>query len=178
MSECASACYDGTLERTPDGGVIRFERHLRYPIGEVWDAITNPARLAEWWLPVEADITIDLQAGGQMVIAPCGEGAATITCTILRVEAPMLLEHTHLDGISYLRWELEPRNTGCVLRVAHFVTDIAGAIDKSYVAGLHVSLARLAPHLAGHPAAWDWEVFAQARAQYASVDRASPDADV
>jgi uncharacterized protein YndB with AHSA1/START domain len=31
-----------------DGGVIRFERHLRYPIRDVLDAITNPARLAEW----------------------------------------------------------------------------------------------------------------------------------
>ena len=38
------ASYDGALERTADGGVIRFERHLPYPIREVWDAITNPAR--------------------------------------------------------------------------------------------------------------------------------------
>jgi uncharacterized protein YndB with AHSA1/START domain len=178
MSGFPAASYDGTLERTADGGVIRFERHLRYPIREVWDAITNPARLADWWLPFDADITVDLQTGGQMVIASRGKEPVTITCTILRVEAPLLLEHTHLDAASYMRWELEPVDTGCVLRLSHFVTDTAGAIDKSYVAGLHVSLARLAPCLAGRPVAWDWDAFAKAQAHYASVGLAPPDNDV
>ena len=40
-----------------------------YPIRDVWDAITNPARLADWWLPFDADITVDLREGGQMVFA-------------------------------------------------------------------------------------------------------------
>ena len=44
MSDFSASSYDGALERTADGGVIRFERHLPYPIREVWDAITNPAR--------------------------------------------------------------------------------------------------------------------------------------
>ena len=87
--------YDGALERTADGGVIRFERHLPYPIRDVWDAITNPARLADWWLPFDADITVDLREGGEMVFAGRGEESATVTCTILRIEPPMLLEHTH-----------------------------------------------------------------------------------
>ena len=52
MSDRTASSYDGTLETTADGGVIRFERHLAYPIREVWDAITNPTRLADWWLPV------------------------------------------------------------------------------------------------------------------------------
>ena len=69
MSDLSSSRYDGTMERTADGGVIRFERHLAYPIREVWDAITNPARLADWWLPFDADITVDLREGGQMVMA-------------------------------------------------------------------------------------------------------------
>ena len=41
MSDVPAFSYDGTLERTADGGVIRFERHLPYPIGDVWDAITE-----------------------------------------------------------------------------------------------------------------------------------------
>ena len=137
------------MERTADGGVIRFERHLAYPIRDVWDAITNPARLADWWLPFDADITVDLREGGEMVFAATGDEPMTITCTILRVEPPMLLEHTHVDPGSYMRWELEPVDTGCVLRLSHFVTDAAAAIDNCYVVGLHASLARLAPCLAG-----------------------------
>ena len=75
MTEIA-ASPDGTLERTPDGGVIRFERHLPYPVEAVWDAITNPERLADWWLPFDADITIDLREGGEMVFtATSGEPA-------------------------------------------------------------------------------------------------------
>src|SRR4051794_34293958 len=95
MSKNATSPAYGTLERTADGGVIRFERHLDYSVGEVWDAITNPARLADWWLPFDADITVDLREGGHMVFAATGDEPIEMTCTILRVEPPMLLEHTH-----------------------------------------------------------------------------------
>src|SRR3954452_11273796 len=77
MSEIP-ASYDGALERTADGGVIRFERHLPYPIRDVWDAITNPARLADWWRPFAADITVDLRDGGEMVFAGRGEEPMTM----------------------------------------------------------------------------------------------------
>jgi len=169
MSDSTTSAYDGTVEQTSDGGVIRFERHLAYSIREVWDAITSPARLADWWLPFDADITVDLREGGQMVFAATGDEPMEITCTILRVEPPMLLEHTHADPGSYMRWELEPVDAGCILRLSHFVTDTAAAIDKCYVVGLHASLARLAPCLAGHPVAWDWDGFADAQARYAAM---------
>ncbi len=92
MSEISSR-HDGTIERTADGGVIRFERHLAYPIRDVWDAITNPDRLADWWLPFDADITVDLREGGLMVMAAKGDEPITITCTITRVEPPMDIRH-------------------------------------------------------------------------------------
>jgi uncharacterized protein YndB with AHSA1/START domain len=170
----SSAHVDGTLERTADGGVIRFERHLPYPIREVWDAITNPDRLTDWWLPFDADITVDLREGGALVFAARGDEPMTITCTITRVEPPMLLEHTHIDDGSLMRWELEPVETGCVLRLSHFVTDPANAIDNCYVVGLHTSLSRLVPCLAGRPIAWDWGAFATAQQQYAELGVAPP----
>lgn len=167
------ASYDGTLERTPDGGVIRFERHLDFPVREVWSAITEPARLAEWWLPFEADITVDLREGGEIVFTAKGDDPMTITCTVVRVEPPMLLEHTHVDPGSLVRWELEPVGDGCVLRLSHFVPDVDAAIGNCYVVGLHTSLSRLAPSLAGSPIAWDWSAFAEARAHYAEIGLAS-----
>jgi uncharacterized protein YndB with AHSA1/START domain len=169
MRDLRASRYDGTVERTADGGVIRFERHLAFPIRDVWDAITNPDRLAEWWLPFDADITVDLREGGEMVMAATGEEAITITCTILRVEPPMLLEHTHPEPGSRMRWELEPVDTGCVLRLSHHVPDASTAIESCFVVGLHTSLARLAPCLDGHPVAWDWDAFAEAQAQYANA---------
>jgi uncharacterized protein YndB with AHSA1/START domain len=169
MNDLPFSRYDGTMERTPEGGVIRFERHLAYPTRDVWDAITNPARLSDWWLPFDADITVELREGGQMVMAATGDGPMTITCTILRVEPPVLLEHTHGDPGSYMRWELETVESGCVLRLSHFVADAAAAIDKCYIVGLHASLARLSPCLAGRPTSWDWDDFADAQAHYATI---------
>lgn len=174
MSNRPVSRHDGTMERTADGGVIRFERRLAYPIRDVWDAITNPARLADWWLPFDAEITVDLREGGRIVMAARGDEPMTISSTILRIEAPMLLEYTHAEPGSYLRFELESVETGCVLRLSHFVTDTAAAIDNCYVVGLHASLARLAPCLAGRPVAWDWDDFADAQANYATVGLAPP----
>ena len=164
---------DGTLERTADGGVIRFERRFPYPIRDVWNAITEPEQLAEWWLPFDADITVDLREGGLMVFAGRGEEPFTMTFTVLRVEAPMLLEHTHADPDSLVRWELEATGTGCTLRLSHFVTDVTEAIDHCYVVGLHHSLARLEPLLEGRPIAWDTDGFVATQARYAEIGLAA-----
>jgi len=175
MSNRTNATYDGSLERTADGGVIRFERRLGYPIREVWDAITNPERLGDWWFPFDADITIDLREGGEMVFAGEGDdGPIRMTLTILRVEPPTLFEHTHADEGSYMRWELEPVGEGTVLRLMHFVPDVDTAIGNCYVVGLHTSLGRLEPVLAGTPIAWDWEQFAESQAHYADMGMAAP----
>ena len=166
--------YDGVVERTPDGGVIRFERHLGHPVRDVWDAITSPDRLADWWLPFDADITVDLREGGEMVFVARGDEPLTLTFTIVRVEAPLLLEHTHIDPGSFVRWELEPVGDGCVLRLAHFLTDPDAGIERCYVVGLHTSLGRLEPCLAGHPIPWDWDEFAASQAAYAALGLAPP----
>lgn len=167
------ATYDGILERTREGGVIRFERRLPYPVDAVWNATTDPDRLADWWLPFEADITVDLRPGGEMVFAGRDDGP-TMTFEILRVEPPALLEHTHADPGSLLRWELEPIATGCVLRLSHFVTDPDAAVDNCYVVGLHISLTRLIPCLERRPVDWDWDAFAHAQAAYAALGVAPP----
>ena len=68
-----------------------------------------------------------------------------------------------------MRWELESAETGCLLRLSHFVTDTGAAVDNCYVVGLHTSLSRLEPCLAGRPAAWDWDALAESQAQCASI---------
>jgi hypothetical protein len=40
---------------------------------------------------------------------------------------------------------------------------------------MHTSLLRLQPALAGAPAPWDWDAFADLRAHYAEHGLASPD---
>jgi len=94
--------------------------------------------------------------------------------TILHVEPPMQMDHTHADAASHMRWAHDPADTGCVLRLSHFVTDPDTAIDNCYVVGLHASLARLEPCLARNPIAWDWDGFAEAQAHYAGIGLAPP----
>ena len=108
-----------------------------------------------------------------MVMSTAGDQPMTITCTILRVEPPMLLEHTHVDPGSFMRWELESVDTGCVLRMSHFVPDAETAINNGYVVGLHTSLGRLEPCLAGQPIAWDWDELAVSQRHYAEMGLAS-----
>ena len=175
MNDDLTTRYDGVLERTASGGVIRFERHLAYDVGDVWAAITTPERLADWWLPFEADITVDLREGGEMVFAGAHEGTpVNMTLTILRVDPPRLFEHTHPAPGSSMRWELEVVDTGCILRLSHVVPDVQEAIDNCYLVGLQTSLGRLEPALAGRPRPWDWEAFGEAQAHYAAAGLAAP----
>ncbi len=175
MTDDLTTRYDGVLERTATGGVIRFERHLAHDVRDVWDAITTPARLADWWLPFDADITVDLREGGEMVFAGRGDGEPVrMTCTILRLEPPVLFEHTHPAPGSRMRWELEAADAGCILRLSHTVPDVQEAVDGCYLVGLQTSLDRLEPSLAGAPVPWDWGEFAIAQAHYADLGLAAP----
>ncbi len=175
MTDDITTRYDGVLERTADGGIIRFERHLAYDIVDVWNAITSPERLADWWLPFDADIAVDLREGGEMVFAGTPDGEPmTMALTILRVEPPLLFEHTHPAAGSTMRWELEAVDTGCILRLRHSITDVQDAIDNCNLVGLQTSLDRLEPALAGRPEPRDWERFAAGQAHYASLGQAAP----
>jgi uncharacterized protein YndB with AHSA1/START domain len=169
MTDLPTASPEGTLERTAEGGVLRFQRHLPYAITEVWSAITDPARLADWWLPFDADITVDLRVGGEMVFAGRGDEPVVLRCTILQLDPPTLLRHTHGDGSSTMSWELTEVEGGCELRVAHWVPDVQAAVDGCWAVGLHTSLSRLEPCLAGSPVPWDWSEFAGTQSRYAAL---------
>jgi uncharacterized protein YndB with AHSA1/START domain len=56
---------------------IRFERKLRAPREDVFDAWTRPEELAEWWDPTGNRLTkcqIDLRAGGTFTFENAGHG--------------------------------------------------------------------------------------------------------
>jgi uncharacterized protein YndB with AHSA1/START domain/ketosteroid isomerase-like protein len=156
----------GVVEREGRRGLIHFRRHLAHPVDRVWEAIATPEGLAEWWLPFPSSITIDLRVGGEIRFDPQDPDVPTMTCEILEVEPPRRLVHTHLDGVSTIKWELEPRRDGCVLTLTQATDDIDAAIAQRHVVGLHTSLDRLGPALDGSPVAWDWDGFAVRQREY------------
>jgi uncharacterized protein YndB with AHSA1/START domain len=166
----------GTIERTPDGGFIRYDRELAFPVQEVWSAITEPSRLADWWPPFAADITVDLREGGSIIFDWPEHDIPRFEFTILRLEAPTLLEHTHTGPGSWMRWELEPDANGTRLRATYFVPDPDMAIERGDVVGGHYSIDRLEQALSGHPIPWDNDAFAALQAAYAALGLATVEA--
>src|SRR4051812_24704407 len=84
------------------------ERELRHPPAMVWEALTDPAHLAEW-APFDADR--NLAAVGPVTLSTVGAPTPQISeTTVKRAEAPRLLEYSWGGG--ELRWELEPRGSG------------------------------------------------------------------
>ena len=68
----------GTLRSENGVGVVRIEDSLDAAVGEVWSAVTDPTRLAQWYGEVEGD----LRAGGEFrlrVFASGWEGTGRIT---------------------------------------------------------------------------------------------------
>ena len=143
----------------------------------MWDAITNPDRLADWWLPFDADITVDLREGGEMVFAgtPRRRARVTMTCTILRVEPPMLFEHTHFVAGVTVRWELASaarRGLRAPVRASTSPTSTT-PIDGCYIVGTAHLARRVSRRPRRPPAPWDWDAFAAHRAHYADLGLAA-----
>src|SRR5262249_4373894 len=84
---------------------------LRAPVERVWNAITQPEQIAQWWLPFDADITLELVPGGKYELRSHKDGF-TLSWTVLRVQPPTLFEHTHVDPGAAVRWQLEPTYEG------------------------------------------------------------------
>lgn len=171
-----NADHRAAIERTPDGGMIRFDRQFAAPIDEVWSAITEPARMADWWAPFAADITVDLRVGGSIVFDWHEHDVPRFEFTIRRLAAPTLLEHTHTGPGSWMRWELEPTREGTRLRATYFVTDPDHAIERGDVVGAHYGLDRLEALLSGDPVPVDMAAFAVLQTDYAERGLAAPPA--
>jgi uncharacterized protein YndB with AHSA1/START domain len=132
------------VQKDGDKWTLILVREMRHPPELVWEALTDPAHLAEW-APFDADR--NLAAVGPvkmwMVRAPQSQVFET---AVTRAEAPRLLEYSW--GAQQLRWELEPLGEGTRMTLWH-------AIDRRFVAwgaaGWHISFDVLDRLLAGEP---------------------------
>jgi len=163
---------DGTVEQIGDLTVLKFARRYSNSIEDVWDAITNPERIALWWLPLDADITLDLVAGGDYVLSG-PNGMPTLEWTVVDVEAPRLFAHTQGDPGSVITWTLSQDGDGCFLVLTQTLPDRENAINNNFIVGTHVSLDRLGALLAGAPIDWDWDDFATYQRRYAQAGLAT-----
>ena len=128
-----------------DGDLVRVQMDRRYPspADDVWEALTDPARISRWMLP----ITGDFRVGGSFQLEGNAGGE------ILHCERPSVLRVTFGDPSSLVEVRLVEDGPGTVLTLEHTVPKamaggVAGAL---YVGpGWDGALLGLGLYLDGH----------------------------
>jgi uncharacterized protein YndB with AHSA1/START domain len=121
----------GRIERAADGVTVVFDRHYATGRDDLWQACTDPGRLARWFAPVSGQ----LRPGGDFTIH-FGDGD-TPPCRVVSCDAP-----------ERLVWEWPIAEVATVV-TAEFATDGEGS-------RLVLRHTRLTPRqAAGYVAGWD-----------------------
>lgn len=132
------------IEKHGEDWTLVLVRKLRQPPAMVWQALTDPAELAEW---APFDVDHSLATVGPVKLATVGGPKPQVTESVVtRAEAPRLLEYSW--GPNNMRWELEAAGGGTRLKLWHH-------IDRGFIAwgaaGWHICLDVLDHFLAGEP---------------------------
>jgi uncharacterized protein YndB with AHSA1/START domain len=142
-----------TVSITPDQDTVLAEIHIAAPPERVFQAITDPRQMPQWWgqqgMYRVIEWTADLHPGGKW--SSLGESADgkqfRIDGEYLEIDPPRLLVHTWISSFSpslktVVRWELEPQSvhglhpsgprkagTGTLVKIRHsgFAGDAAAA---------------------------------------------------
>lgn len=92
---------------------ISFEFDLAHGVGKVWRALTDPALLAEWLLPV---VNLELAAGAAFMLkAPPQQGwDGSVNCRFLEIEPQRKLSYSWTVGDldTVVTFALTPTATG------------------------------------------------------------------
>jgi uncharacterized protein YndB with AHSA1/START domain len=127
--------------------IVRFERTFPHPVTEVWDAITDPARL-ETWFPTTVEFAA-LAPGEPIAFRFADDRYPPMAGEFRAVQPPERLQFTWADDV--LTFELEPAGGGAACRLSFEV--VLDAADKAArdSAGWDQCLDNLALVAAGRP---------------------------
>lgn len=112
---------DNTAKSQTD--TLSFEFDLRHSPEKVWRALTEPALLAEWLLPVVGH-KLELDPGSSFAFKTQAYGSwdGTVNCQILESEAPKRLRYKWVVGDmldTVVTFTLTPTGTGTRLALEH-----------------------------------------------------------
>ena len=147
-----------------DGGtrVVIFDRLYRTSVADLWEACTDPDRLARWFAPVSGD----LEEGGTFVIH--FDDDDTPRCRVTACTAPtgFTWEWPQADAVSVVTVEVAQDPAGARLRLRH--VGLTHTQATGYAAGWDTYVRRLEAWLSG-VALPDWdETWGALHARYAA----------
>ncbi|MGY1829504.1 SRPBCC family protein [Geodermatophilus sp. SYSU D01180] len=154
LAEIADTAREVARRGGGDDELVAVTVRREYPAApeDVWEAVTDPARLARWFAPV----TGDLRAGGTFTVEGNADGEIR-ECT-----PPSTLVLTWGGPVSVVTVSLTPAGAGTVLALEHTVPlALAGSGAGALFVGpgWDVALLGLALHLRGEdvadPVAWE-----------------------
>ena len=143
----------GNYATTEDTPTLMFARRLSHPVDRVWSAITEPDELGHWF---PSKVVVDELAAGAEISFEFEDmpldAPATMTGRVTNFEPPRVFGFCW--GEDHLRFELEPDEQGCTLRL----TVALGTRDKAArdAAGWHVCLDRLERELGDAGLGGEW----------------------
>jgi uncharacterized protein YndB with AHSA1/START domain len=139
------AATGAEIQKDGDKWTLVLVRELRHPPSLVWEALTEPAHLAEW-APFDADRALTAGAAVKLTTIGAPADVQVSEATVKRADAPKLLEYSWGGGD--LRWQLEAIDSGTRLTLWH-------NINRGFIAwgaaGWHICLDVLRQLLAGEP---------------------------
>ena len=157
----------GTIERTGERHVLRYERRLEQPVERVWAALTEPGEMRGWLAAAEE---LDLREGGTITLrwlnipddtqewAEKGveipedhDISAPVRGT--QLDPPRLIEYD-TDQMGVMRWELRDEGGACALTFTNTIELPDGSPPEQTLAGWHIHLDHLEDVLAGQEIDW------------------------
>jgi uncharacterized protein YndB with AHSA1/START domain len=150
----------GTYADIDGRPTVRFERTFPHPIADVWDAITDPARLEDWF-PTTVEFAA-LAAGEPIAFRFAGDAYPPISGAFRAVQPPERLQFTWDDDV--LTFELAPADGGTACRLSFEVVLDGAAKAARDSAGWDQCLDNLTLVVAALPvsrpsARDDWQVY-------------------
>ena len=115
----------GSYEEIDGRPVVRFERTFPHAVERVWDAITDPDRLAQWF-PTTVEFE-QLRAGAPIAFRFAEDAYPPMSGEFREVTPPRRLSFTWGDDV--LTFELVEREGGAVCRLSFDV--VLDSADKA-----------------------------------------------
>ena len=132
----------GEVSKAADGFQVVFNRTINHSIDKVWEALTDPASLAQWF----TDIDMDFRVGGKITFRFRDKAKSESYGEIVSIEPPHKFVYTWEGELA--TWELDEEGTNkCNLRLTYqrLSQDYAANVP----AGFHTLLNRLEASLNG-----------------------------